>query len=107
MVDPSLGFDPLEAQFTLAQQLEEKEQWEGAYKNYHEVEVKAKNMIANQPNSAIKKALEDLQQRASLQSQWCKQMLEDKKRLMQPKMARQASSGKHKIGLAFLGSNFI
>jgi hypothetical protein len=60
MVDSGLGFDPLEAQFTLAEQLEQNEQWEGAYKNFHEVEMKAKNLIANEPNSLKKKALAEL-----------------------------------------------
>lgn len=54
MVDSDLGFDPLETQFSLAESLEQKEQWEGAYKNYHEVEVKAKNLIANERDTKKK-----------------------------------------------------
>lgn len=34
-------------------------------------------------------------------------MFEDQKKQMTPKMARQASTGKHPIGLPFLGKNFI
>ena len=64
MVDSGLGFDPLETQYSLAESLEHQEQWEGAYKNYHEVEVKAKNLIANERNPQVKEQLADLQQRA-------------------------------------------
>lgn len=57
MVELGFGLDPLEAQFAVASQLEDQEQWEGAYKNYNEVVIKAKNVIANQPNTPVKNEL--------------------------------------------------
>jgi hypothetical protein len=48
--------------------LEDQEQWEGAYKNYNEVVIKAKNVIANQPNTPVKNELVKLAEKASMQS---------------------------------------
>ena len=39
MVDSS--YDPLADQLALAEQLEQKDKWEPAYKNYHDVATKA------------------------------------------------------------------
>ena len=47
MVESGGGYDPLDDQFALAEQLEKKEQWEPAYKNYHDVASKALQQIAN------------------------------------------------------------
>ena len=41
-----------------------------------------------------------------MQAQWCKQMIEDQKRQLKPKIKRSNTQAQHKVGLNFLGQNF-
>jgi len=63
-------------------------------------------MIANEFDLNRKKVLKDMADKAILQAQWCKQVLEDQKQALRAKFKRQNSKTTRKVGLAFLGNNY-
>ena len=59
--------------------LEQKQDWEPAYRNYHAVASKAIQASNLEKNPAAKQELKKLADSAIMQAQWCKQMIEDAK----------------------------
>ena len=82
------NFCPLADQLAIAENLETKDKWEPAYRNYHAVANKAMEQIANEQNAQRKTYLKGIAEKAIMQAQWCKQMIEDQKRQLKPKIKR-------------------
>ena len=69
------SYDPLKEQLELAKQLEAKDQWEPAYKNFHDVASKALTQMANEKDPVRKKQLQEIANSAITDAQWSKQMI--------------------------------
>ena len=71
------GNDPLQEQLRLAQQFEQNNNWELAYRNYHELAKRCMSLMANCTDATRKQALRQMADTAVTQAQWSKQMIED------------------------------